>query len=118
MKAPATPKKMTSALSQRRHYTQLDLFDEGRLPGRAPLVPTPGTFKAQVLELLLAGPFTQADFYPSWRLAVYVHELRYDGWAIVTTTVLPAGIAEYSLDLRDPATRAAVAAYRTQCGGQ
>lgn len=122
MKAPATPKKMTSALSQRRHYTQLDLFDEARSDGCAPLMPTPGTCMDQVLKRLLAGPFTQADFDQSWRLATYVYDLRGDGWAIVTTMVLPLGanglIAEYALDLRDPATRAAVVTYRALRGAQ
>ena len=58
----------------------------------------------------MAGPLTQPEFVWSWRLAAYVRDLADDGFAILKRDVQHCGsqIAEYRLDLSDPATAAAL----------
>lgn len=101
-----------SALEPRLHSTANDLFPE-LLPPVLPAVwPDAGTRAREALDALLSRPQNQADYVDGWRLAAYVQTLKYDGWAVRSRLIHKAGcrreIAEYSLDLGDPSTRAAV----------
>ncbi|HQZ01698.1 MAG TPA: hypothetical protein PKW99_03525 [Thauera sp.] len=107
------------ALEQRQHHTT-DLFP-GTLPAApVPILPRPGTAKDAALAAIVAGKITQADFRRSWRLAAYIDELVDDGWAVCSDWITLPGwrdpIKRYWVDLQDPATCAAVAAYKAQSG--
>ena len=74
--------------------------------------PKPGTRADEALQSLLAGPVNQADYWQSWRLGASVKSLQYDGWAFIKRDIVKPGcrraITEYSLDLSDPSTAAAL----------
>lgn len=117
MKKRPTPFEKPSALEPRQHHNT-DLFP-GLLPAApAPILPRPGTVKDAALAAVIAGKITQADFHRSWRLAAYIEDLIEDGWSVCSEWVTLPGwrdpIKRYWIDLQDPATRAAVAAYKAQ----
>lgn len=119
MKKRPTPFEKPSALEPRQHHNT-DLFP-GLLPAApAPILPRPGTVKDAALAAIIAGKITQVEFRRSWRLAAYIDELIDDGWRVRSEWVTPEGwsapIKRYWIDLQDPATRAAVAAYKAQSG--
>ncbi len=116
----ARPPKEADALDKRRQNTTPDLFPSLLPAAPAPILPRPGTVKDAALAAIVAGKVTQADFRRSWRLAAYIDELIDDGWVVCSEWVMLPGwrdpIKRYWIDLQDPATRAAVAAYKKQSG--
>ncbi len=108
-----------SAQGPRRHPTAPDLFPDTLPPRPLPIFPAGGSIRESALLALLAGPIRQSGFRPSWRLAAYVGFLRDDGWSIISRDVIEDGrtVAEYTLDLGDEPTRAAVAMYRRRQAG-
>ena len=120
MKTPTPRESKAGVLAARQDHTT-DLFPCTLPAAPAPILPRPGTVKAAALAAIIEGKTTQAEFRRSWRLAAYVDELVDDGWHVRSEWVtLPgwcAPIKRYWIDLEDPATRAAVAAFRLQAGG-
>lgn len=117
----ARPPKEASALSQRRNDTaQPGSFPDLLLVAPAPILPRPGTVKADALDAIIAGKVTQAEFRRSWRLAAYIEDLIEDGWSVGSEWVMLPGSRDpikcFWIDLQDPATRAAVAAYKRRSG--
>lgn len=117
MKTPPPRDGRAGVPEARQHHTT-DLFP-GSLPAApVPILPRPGTVKDAALAAIVAGKITQADFRRSWRLAAYIDELVDDGWAVCSDWITLPGwrdpIKRYWIDLQDPATRAAVAAYKAQ----
>lgn len=101
-----------SALRPRLHSTANDLFPELLPPVMPAVWPNEGTRAYEAAIALIQRPQNQADYPEGWRLAAYVQTLKYDGWAVHSRLIHKAGcrreIAEYSLDLGDPSTRAAI----------
>ena len=117
MKTP-TPFDSKAGVPEAHRDHTTDLFP-GLLPAApVPILPRPGTVKDAALAAIIVGKITQADFRRSWRLAAYVDDLVDDGWAVCSEWVMLPGwrdpIKRYWIDLQDPATRAAVAAYKAQ----
>lgn len=117
MKTP-TPRNGKAGVPEARQHHTTDLFP-GSLPAApVPILPRPGTVKDAALAAIVAGKITQADFRRSWRLAAYIDELVDDGWAVCSDWITLPGwrdpIKRYWIDPQDPATRAAVAAYKAQ----
>lgn len=96
-----------------------DLFPDSLPPVTPACWPTSGTRADEAMQALLAGPQNQADYWQGWRLAAYVKELEYDGWAFIKRDITRPRcrrpIVEYSLDRTDPSTAAALAS--RQIGG-
>lgn len=90
-----------------------DLFPDSLPPVTPALWPTRGTRADEAMQALLAGPQNQADYWHGWRLAAYVKELEYDGWAFIKRDITRPRcrrpITEYTLDHTDPSTAAALA---------
>ena len=117
----ARPHKVkTSALEPRRHHITLDLFNDAPPAIVAAVYPTSGTRPDEALQALLTGPQNQADYINGWRLAAYIKELEYLGWAFIKRDIMRPGcrreITEYTLDRQDASTSAALAQRNRQCG--
>lgn len=112
MKKRPTSKK-PSALDPRPNDTAPDLFPDTLPPLTVAAWPSPGTRADEALQAFLTGPQNQANYSQGWRLAAYVKELEYDGWAFMRRDIYRAdcrrAITEYRLDRQDPATAAALA---------
>ncbi len=112
MKTPTTKISAAGAPSKRNFNPTAALFPELEPPVVAALWPTDGTRAAEALAALLKAPQNQADYWRGWRLAAYVKELAYDGWAIRSLPISKPGcrreIAEYRIDYTDPGTAAAL----------
>lgn len=113
MKTPPNQTAFKSAQTKRNHNAIADLFPESLPPVVAAFWPTSGTRADEALQALLTGRQNQADYWHGWRLAAYVKELEYDGWAFIKRDILKPGcrrvITEYELDRTDPSTAAALA---------
>ena len=104
----------TSAVDKRHFNPTAPLFPELEPPVIAALWPTRGTRADEALQAAIIGPVNQADYWIGWRLAAYIKELEYDGWAFIKRDIIKPGcrreITEYTLDRPDPSTAAALAA--------
>ena len=113
MKTPDLPEEMPSAPNKRHFNPSGDLFPESLPPVVAALLPTRGTRADEALQAAIFGPINQADYWIGWRLAAYIKELEYDGWAFIKRDIIKPGcrrpITEYTLDRTDPSTAAALA---------
>ncbi len=113
MKTPPNQTAFESAPSK-RDYTPGDLFPDTLPPVIPARWPSAGTRPHEALEALLAGPQNQADYWMGWRLAAYIKDLQYDGWAFFKRDIRKPGcrrpIAEYTINRTDPATAAALEA--------
>lgn len=102
-----------SALDKRHFNPDTDLFPDTLPPVVAALWPTRGTRADEALQALQQGPQNQADYWQGWRLAAYVKDLEYLGWAFlkrdITRPRCRRPITEYTLDHTDPSTAAALA---------
>jgi len=102
-----------SALDSRPNHTVNDLFPETLPPVVTAFWPTIGTRADDALQALLIAPQNQADYWQGWRLAAYVKELEYLGWAFLKRDISRPGcrrsITEYRIDRTDPSTAAALA---------
>jgi hypothetical protein len=118
MKNARHPEGMTSALEQRQYNPPSDLFPELLPPVVPASWPTIGTRADEALGEILNGPQNQADYWHSWRLAAYVKDLEYRGWRFIKRDITKPGcrrpIAEYQIDLGDPATAAALESRRAK----
>lgn len=114
MKTPAPTEVKASALEQRHFNPIADLFPESLPPVTPALWPTRGTRADEALQALISAPQNQADYWQGWRLAAYVKELEYDGWAFIKRDISRPGcrrsITEYRIDRADPGTSAALIA--------
>lgn len=100
--------------NKRSHSNPIgDLFPELLPPVAAARWPNRGTRNDEAMQALLTGPQNQADYWRGWRLAAYVKELEYNGWAFLKRDILRPGcrreITEYELDRTNPGTAAALA---------
>jgi len=115
MKTPDLPEEMPSAPNKRHFNPSGDLFPESLPPVVAALLPTRGTRADEALQAAIFGPINQADYWIGWRLAAYIKELEYDGWAFIKRDIIKPGcrrpITEYTLDRTDPSTAAALASH-------
>lgn len=113
MKTPAPTKVKASALEQRHFNPIADLFPESLPPVTPALWPTRGTRADEALQAVITGPVNQADYWIGWRLAAYIKELEYDGWAFIKRDIIKPGcrraITEYAIDRTAPGTAAALA---------
>lgn len=113
MKTLDLPEEKPSALDKRHFNPTADLFPDSLPLVSAALWPTGGTRADEALKALIEGPQNQADYWQGWRLAAYVKELEYDGWAFIKRDIARPRcrrpITEYSLDRTDPSTAAALA---------
>jgi len=114
MKSARPQDSGTSAAGKRAKFNANgDLFPDSLPPALAAYWPKPGTRADDALQALIVAPQNQADYWQGWRLAAYVKELQYDGWAFIKRDILKPGcrrvITEYSLDRADPSTAAALA---------
>lgn len=113
MNTPDLPEEKPSAPSKRNFNPSGDLFPESLPPVVAALLPTRGTRADEALQAAIVGPINQADYWIGWRLAAYIKELEYGGWAFIKRDIIKPGsrrpITEYTLDRTDPSTAAALA---------
>ena len=113
MNTPDLPEEKPSAPSKRNFNPSGDLFPESLPPVVAALWPTRGTRADEALQAAIVGPINQADYWIGWRLAAYIKELEYDGWAFIKRDITRPGcrraITEYAVDRTDPSTAAALA---------
>ena len=102
-----------SALDKRHSNPTADLFPDSLPPVVAALWPTRGTRADEALQAMQQGPQNQADYWQGWRLAAYVKELEYLGWAFLKRDIsrprCRRSITEYRIDRTDPSTAAALA---------
>lgn len=110
----AHPTKVNmSALDPRHNDTASDLFPDTLPPVTPALWPTRGTRADEALQAMQQGPQNQADYWQGWRLAAYVKELEYLGWAVLKRDIsrprCRRSITEYRIDRTDPSTAAALA---------
>jgi hypothetical protein len=102
-----------SALDKRHFNPTADLFPDSLSPVVAALWPTRGTRADEALQAMQQGPQNQADYWQGWRLAAYVKDLEYLGWAFlkrdITRPRCRRPITEYAIDRTDPSTAAALA---------
>lgn len=108
-----------SALDKRHFNPTADLFPDSLPPVTPALWPTRGTRADEALQAMQQGPQNQADYWQGWRLAAYVKELEYLGWAFLKRDIsrprCRRSITEYRIDRTDPSTAAALAS--RQMGG-
>lgn len=113
MEKRPTPNRKPSAPNKRHFNPSADLFPESLPPVVAALWPTRGTRADEALQAAIIGPVNQADYWQGWRLAAYIKELEYDGWAFIKRDITRPGcrraIKEYAVDRTDPSTAAALA---------
>ena len=110
----ARPQNTEASALDKRHFNPTDdLFPELLPPVVAALLPTRGTRADEALQAAIIGPVNQPDYWIGWRLAAYIKELEYDGWAFIKRDITRPGcrraIKEYTLDRTDPSTAAALA---------
>ncbi|MBK8317921.1 MAG: hypothetical protein IPL05_04500 [Betaproteobacteria bacterium] len=110
----ARPQNTEASALDKRHFNPTDdLFPELLPPVVAALLPTRGTRADEALQAAIVGPINQADYWIGWRLAAYIKELEYDGWAFIKRDIIKPGcrrpITEYTIDRTDPSTAAALA---------
>lgn len=114
MRSAHTTEVTVSALDPRHNHTANDLFPDTLPPITPALWPTRGTRADEALHALISAPQNQADYWHGWRLAAYVKELEYDGWAFIKRDINRPGcrrsITEYRIDRADPGTSAALIA--------
>ena len=113
----ARPQNTEASALDKRHFNPTDdLFPELLPPVVAALLPTRGTRADEALQAAIVGPINQADYWIGWRLAAYIKELEYDGWAFIKRDIIKPGcrrpITEYTLDRTDPSTAAALASHQ------
>lgn len=115
MKNAPAARSNESALDQ-RHCNPLDLFPDTLPPVLPAAWPTAGTRAHEALTALFEGPQNQAEYSHGWRLAAYVKDLEYDGWAFLKRDICRPGcrraITEYRIDWQAPAVAAALRAHR------
>lgn len=109
----ARPQTTEASALDKRHFNAIaDLFPESLPPVTPAFWPTRGTRADEALQALIAAPQNQADYWHGWRLAAYVKELEYDGWAFIKRDICRPGcrrsITEYRVDWADPGTAAAL----------
>lgn len=113
MKTPDLPEEKPSAPSKRNFNPSGDLFPDSLPPVTPANWPTSGTRADEAMQALLAGPQNQADYWQGWRLAAYIKELEYYGWAFIKRDITRPRcrrpITEYALDRTDPSSAAALA---------
>lgn len=113
MKTPDLPEEKPSAPSKRHFNPTADLFPDSLPPVVAALWPNRGTRADEALQAMQQGPQNQADYWQGWRLAAYVKDLEYLGWAFlkrdITRPRCRRPITEYAIDRTDPSTAAALA---------
>ena len=110
----ARPQNTEASALDKRHFNPTDdLFPELLPPVVAALLPTRGTRADEALQAAIVGPINQADYWIGWRLAAYIKELEYGGWAFIKRDIIKPGcrrpITEYTIDRTDPSTAAALA---------
>ena len=113
----ARPQNTEASALDKRHFNPTDdLFPELLPPVVAALLPTRGTRADEALQAAIVGPINQADYWIGWRLAAYIKELEYDGWAFIKRDIIKPGcrrpITEYTIDRTDPSTAAALASHQ------
>ena len=113
----ARPQNTEASALDKRHFNPTDdLFPELLPPVVAALLPTRGTRADEALQAAIVGPINQADYWIGWRLAAYIKELDYDGWAFIKRDIIKPGcrrpITEYTIDRTDPSTAAALASHQ------
>ncbi len=113
MRSAHTTEVNMSALDPRPYVTAYDLFPDTLPPVVPARWPTVGTRADEALQALLIAPQNQADYWQGWRLAAYIKELEYLGWAFLKRDIsrprCRRQITEYRIDRTDPSSAAALA---------